>query len=156
MTKIIVLIFIFCLSGCSSQPQLMMPSTAMSTEGAEVRERLLAQYREWQGVPYRLGGTDKRGVDCSAFTQVTFRQKLGLNLPRTTKGQVTQGRQISPTSLEPGDLLFYHSSVKVRHVGIYLGKGQFLHASTSRGVMISELNNPYWIEHFWQARRLAP
>lgn len=156
MTKIIVLIFICFLSGCSSQPQRIMPSTEMSTEGAAVRQRLLVQYREWQGVPYRLGGTDKRGIDCSAFTQVTFRQQLDLHLPRTTRDQVKQGQQISPSNIEPGDLLFYHSSVKLRHVGIYLGRGQFLHASTSRGVMISELNNPYWIEHFWQARRLVP
>ncbi len=154
MTKTIVLILIICLSGCSSQPQRIAPSVSISTEGREVRQRLLAYYEEWQGVPYRLGGTDKQGVDCSAFTQLAFREKLRFDLPRTTEGQVKRGRQISPTGLEPGDLLFYKSSVKVRHVGIYLGEGQFMHASTSRGVMISELNNPYWIDHFWQARRL--
>jgi cell wall-associated NlpC family hydrolase len=156
MTKTIVLILIICLSGCVSQPQRITPSASVSIGEGEVRQRLLAHYSEWQGVPYRLGGADKRGVDCSAFTQLAFREQLGFDLPRTTEGQVKRGRQVSPTSLEPGDLLFYHSSVKVRHVGIYLGDGQFMHASTSRGVMISELNNPYWTDHFWQARRLGP
>ena len=154
MTKTIVLILMLCLSGCVTQTQRISPSVAMSVEEAEIRQRLLIQYQEWQGVPYRLGGTNKRGVDCSAFTQLTFLQQLGVNLPRTTEDQVTQGKQVSLAILAPGDLLFYRSSIKVRHVGVYLGEGQFLHASTSRGVMISELDNPYWVEHFWQARRL--
>ena len=154
MTKTIVLILILFLSGCITQPQRISPSVVMSVEEAEIRQRLLIQFQEWQGVPYRLGGTNKRGVDCSAFTQLTFRQQLGVNLPRTTEDQVKQGKQVSLAILVPGDLLFYRSSIKVRHVGVYLGEGQFLHASTSRGVMISELDNPYWVEHFWQARRL--
>ncbi|BBB25874.1 NlpC/P60 family protein [Amphritea japonica] len=153
MTKTIILMLILCLSGCAAQPQRIAQPEVMSAEGAEVRQRLLVQYQEWQGVPYRLGGTDKRGVDCSAFTQLTFREQLGVELPRTTVDQVKQGKQVSLALIKPGDLLFYRSSIKVRHVGIYLGEGQFLHASTSRGVMISELDNPYWVEHFWQARR---
>jgi len=156
MTRFIALLLLLSLSGCGSQPYRAAGSPATTTEqSSEVRESLLLQYREWQGVPYQLGGAGKEGVDCSAFTQLTFRQRFGAAIPRTTLAQARLGRQVELQQLLPGDLLFYRSRVKLRHVGIYMGNGEFLHASTSRGVMISSLNNPYWREHFWQARRLT-
>ncbi|MBR9868667.1 MAG: glycoside hydrolase [Oceanospirillales bacterium] len=156
MTRFIALLLLLSLSGCGSQPYRAAELPSSTAEpSSEVRASLLQQYREWQGVPYLLGGQDKQGVDCSAFTQLTFRQRLGAEIPRTTLAQARLGYQVEMPQLQPGDLLFYRSRVKLRHVGIYIGKGEFLHASTSRGVMISSLNNPYWIQHFWQARRLT-
>ncbi|RTE67785.1 glycoside hydrolase [Amphritea opalescens] len=125
-----------------------------SGEDMAVRQRLLQHYQTWQGVPYRLGGTTKQGVDCSSFTQQAFQQQFGVQLPRTTADQAAEGMRVAGRSLQPGDLLFYRPGAKGRHVGIYVGRGEFLHASTSRGVMISRVDNPYWRQYFWQARRL--
>lgn len=162
-------IALFCLlslalSGCARQshyademkqaPHDVEVSSLGQQSAATVRHRLLQHYQVWQGVPYRLGGNDKQGIDCSSFTQQTFRQQFGIALPRTTQAQARVGERLEPALLSPGDLLFYRSLVKVRHVGIYLGQGEFLHASTSQGVIISKVDNPYWAGHFWQARRL--
>lgn len=127
---------------------------ALPAGQAEVRQALLTHYHRWRGVPYRLGGTGRSGIDCSAFTQLTYQDQFNRLLPRTTVGQARQGQSVERQSLQAGDLVFFKTDVKVRHVGIYMGQGEFLHASTSRGVVISRLNNPYWQQHYWQARRL--
>jgi probable lipoprotein NlpC len=115
---------------------------------------LKKQYAQWRGVPYRSGGQSKRGVDCSGFVQLTFRDRFHMNIPRSTKGLVRYGKKIRRSSLLPGDLVFFRTGFRKRHVGIYVKDGTFLHASTSRGVMLSSLNDDYWDDHFWQARRV--
>ncbi|TKG10403.1 C40 family peptidase, partial [Vibrio lentus] len=75
-------------------------------------------------------------------------------LPRTTKDQSQQGKEIAYEQAISGDLVFFKTSPKVRHVGVYLGNKQFLHASTSKGVIISRLDNPYWASKFWHFRRI--
>lgn len=120
---------------------------------ALVRQALLAQHARWVGTPYRLGGTSRGGVDCSALVQNVFEETFRLSLPRTTGEQVNQGRPVARDELAPGDLVFFRPPGTYRHVGIYVGEGRFLHASSSRGVMISTLDNSYWRRHFWQARR---
>jgi len=122
-----------------------------------VRRALLAQHERWMGTPYRLGGTSTRGVDCSALVQNVFEETFRLSLPRTTGEQVREGSPIARDELAPGDLVFFRPPGAYRHVGIYVGEGRFLHASSSRGVMISTLDNSYWRRYYWQARRaLAP
>jgi murein DD-endopeptidase / murein LD-carboxypeptidase len=121
---------------------------------AEVKTKLMAQYQEWRGVPYDHGGLSKRGVDCSGFVYLTYRNKFGINLPRSTELQSRLGIQISPREMKTGDLVFFSSLFTDTHVGIYLGKGHFLHASTSQGVMISNMNNEYWRDKFWKAQRI--
>lgn len=154
MTRVVALILLLSLGGCDSPSYRAADPLTPTAEYSEVRARLLQHYRDWQGVPYRLGGVDKRGVDCSAFTQLAFRQQLAIDIPRTTQTQAQVGQQVGIQQLLPGDLLFYRSPTKLRHVGIYIGNGEFMHASTSRGVMISLMSNPYWRQYFWQARRL--
>lgn len=121
---------------------------------SSVADALNLQYNEWKGVRYREGGLSKKGVDCSGFVQLTFRNRLGKSIPRTTKALSKFGKKIRRRSLRPGDLVFFKTGRKVRHVGIYYGDNRFLHASTSRGVMISGLDDIYWGERFWQARRV--
>jgi cell wall-associated NlpC family hydrolase len=124
---------------------------------ARVRQALLAQHERWAGTPYRLGGTTRRGIDCSALVQNVFSDTFRLELPRSTGEQVRQGVAISRDELQVGDLVFFRPPGAYDHVGIYVGEGYFLHASTSRGVMLSRLDNRYWQRHYWQARRtLAP
>lgn len=111
---------------------------------------------EWKGTRYRLGGSTKNGVDCSGFTQLTFRDLFGISLPRTTTEQANAGVKIAKSELRTGDLVFFKTGrgPNGKHVGIYVKNGQFLHASTKGGVIYSDLNSPYWSKTFWQARRL--
>lgn len=118
-----------------------------------IRDALMAEHDYWVGTPYRLGGESRHGVDCSALVQQIFDKAFALDLPRTTKGQVLEGRRIETDELKPGDLVFFRPSSAYRHVGIYVGDGHFLHASASRGVIISRMDNVFWRRHFWQARR---
>lgn len=120
-----------------------------------VKATLMAEYESWKGTPYRLGGESAAGIDCSALVQRIFRDGLDLDLPRSTSGQALIGRRIDRDALKTGDLVFFKPSRSGRHVGIYLGEGRFLHASSSKGVRISHLDNPYWQRHYWQSRRAS-
>jgi cell wall-associated NlpC family hydrolase len=118
-----------------------------------IRQALLAQHERWAGTPYRIGGTGRSGIDCSALVQNVFSETFRLQLPRSTSGQVQEGTQVSRDQLQVGDLVFFRPPGRYDHVGIYVGDGYFLHASTSQGVMLSELDNSYWQRYYWQARR---
>ncbi|WP_082732158.1 NlpC/P60 family protein [Photobacterium aquimaris] len=111
-------------------------------------------YRSWKGTPYRYGGSSKKGIDCSAFVQVGYSSVYQKILPRTTLELVKKGKQVKRHTAKEGDLVFFRTGRNSRHVGIYLGNSEFLHASQSKGVIISRLDNPYWKRHFWQIRRL--
>lgn len=120
----------------------------------DIKSRLMEQYASWKGVRYRMGGDSKRGIDCSAFVQRTFREQFGLELPRSTYEQQDMGRQIQRTKLRVGDLVLFRAGSTGRHVGIYLGNDQFVHASTSSGVMISNMNENYWKARYQEGRRV--
>lgn len=120
----------------------------------DVKSRLMDQYASWKGVRYRLGGSSKKGIDCSAFVQQTFRDQFGLELPRSTSEQQDTGKSISRSKLRTGDLVLFRAGSTGRHVGIYIGNNQFVHASTSSGVMISNLSEPYWDKRYNKARRV--
>ncbi|MGL4195177.1 MAG: bifunctional murein DD-endopeptidase/murein LD-carboxypeptidase, partial [Edwardsiella piscicida] len=95
-----------------------------------------------------------RGIDCSAFVQRTFREQFGLELPRSTSQQEGTGHAIKRSKLRIGDLVLFRAGSTGRHVGIYLGNDQFVHASTSSGVTISNLNDTYWNKRYREARRV--
>ena len=120
-----------------------------------LRVSLEAQHEDWKGVPYRYGGLSPRGVDCSGFVYLTFLSRLGMEVPRTTTELLQSGEKVKRDEIQVGDLVFFRTGPGNRHVGIYMGNGDFLHASTSQGVMTSSLSNPYWHRRYWQARRLA-
>ena len=120
----------------------------------DVKSRIMDQYADWKGVRYRLGGSTKKGIDCSAFVQRTFREQFGLDLPRSTYEQQEMGKSISRTNLRTGDLVLCRAGSTGRHVGIYIGNDQFVHASTSSGVTISSMNEPYWKKRYNEARRV--
>lgn len=111
-------------------------------------------YKEWRGTRYRLGGLSKAGIDCSGFVYLTFLDRLGIELPRSTHGQVYKGKEVSRAQLQTGDLVFFRNG-RVNHVGIYLEKGKFMHSSSKSGVRISSLGNTYWQRTYWKARRLS-
>jgi lipoprotein Spr len=120
----------------------------------DVKSRLMDQYASWKGVRYRLGGSTKKGIDCSAFVQRTFRDQFGVELPRSTSEQQDMGKSVSRSKLRTGDLVLFRAGSTGRHVGIYIGNNQFVHASTSSGVMISNMDEPYWNKRYNEARRV--
>lgn len=155
----IILLVILCLllTGCFStgrhtQPLVAKPEPVAVTGMSDIRLVLEEKYEAWAGTPYRLGGLDKTGIDCSGFVQTIFTEAFDFRLPRSTSEQVHVGAPVQRQALEPLDLVFFKTG-RTQHVGIYLGKGEFLHASTSRGVIISRLDNPYWQRNYWTARR---
>lgn len=141
-------------TGCgSARPALdAQPDERPAVDEATLR----AEVDQWMGTPHRLGGLDRHGVDCSGFVLRVYRTLYGLDLPRVTEDQVRTGTPVPRLSLRTGDLVFFRLSRKTRHVGIYLTDGEFAHASSSQGVMISRLTEPYWDRVYWTARRLLP
>jgi probable lipoprotein NlpC len=96
----------------------------------------------------------KRGIDCSGFVYVTVYHQLGIRLPRNTRSLLRLGEHIAQSDLQTGDLVFFKTGRSLRHVGIYLEKGLFMHASTHEGVTMSSLDETYWANTYWTARRL--
>ncbi|WP_438348261.1 C40 family peptidase [Paenibacillus sp. FA6] len=106
------------------------------------------------GVSYKTGGTSTNGFDCSGFTRYVF-TKLGITLPRQSSAQFKTGTAVSRNEMRPGDLVFFNTSGKgVSHVGVFVGSGKFAHASTSRGVIISSLNESYYAKRYVGAKRV--
>lgn len=143
------------LVGCQSQISESPHYASGLSDPAYARSAVYEQYQEWQGVTYRTDGVRRRGDDCSAFMQLTFREQFAMQLPRDTDSQAHVGRAVSSHQLRPGDLVFFNIGRSTRHVGVMVDKNKFLHASSSKGVMISDLNQPYWQRYYWQARRLS-
>jgi len=110
-------------------------------------------YNEWKHVKYRLGGNSKRGIDCSAFTQRVYKEKFDVKIPRTTRTQVKVGKEIKKSQLELGDLIFFKTGKVDRHVGVYMGNGEFMHASI-KGVKFTKVDKPFYKKAYWTSRRI--
>lgn len=143
-------------SDTTLHPGSPLPDTPrpIQQQNKAVIDSLYQQYREWKGTRYALGGMSKRGIDCSGLVYITYRDHLGIELPRTTRYQAQVGNAVKRQQLRPGDLVFFKTGRKLRHVGIYIDNDRFFHASTSRGVTISEMSNRYWKNRYRHARRL--
>ncbi len=107
------------------------------------------------GIRYRFGGSSIRGMDCSAFVQRVYAM-AGIPLPRTARAQAQYGITVSRENLKPGDLLFFQTYARFpSHVGIYIGNGKMIHASSaSRRIVISDINKDYYLRHFLFAKRI--
>jgi len=117
--------------------------------------RMMREISKMMGVPYRLGGADQDGVDCSAYTMLVYKNSLGKQLARTSMEQYGQGSTVSTEDLKFGDLVFFNTTGETAsHVGIYLGDDLFAHASTTLGVTISSLVSPYYKKRYEGARRV--
>ena len=107
-------------------------------------QRLYRYIDEWWGTPYRLGGTGRSGIDCSAFVQGLQAEVYGQKVPRVTGDQQAACRPVPDAERREGDILFFRTGDRVMHVGVYLQNHRFVHASTSRGVVIDDLRSDYW------------
>lgn len=143
------------MSGCSWVPFWEKPSEPLFADLNELEKRLYDEFRRWQGTPYLHGGNSSKGIDCSGFVIKIYRKLFGILLPRDTIQQAAMGISVSEDRLRAGDLLFFSQySKKINHVGIYLKDGKFIHASTSKGVMLSRLDLAYWQNAYRTARRI--
>lgn len=118
-----------------------------------MNKELMDFYNEWKGVKYKYGGDSKKGIDCSAFTQRIYKEKFDLNIPRTTRTQVKVGKHIKRSKLEMGDLVFFRTGKFDKHVGIYMGNGDFMHASI-KGIKFTKLDKPFYKRNYWTSRRV--
>ncbi|HEX7871185.1 MAG TPA: NlpC/P60 family protein [Chryseobacterium sp.] len=122
-------------------------------------DNILTEASTYIGTPYRYGGTTRNGIDCSAFVLSVFGAAAGLTLPRVAASQSQEGESIDKENLQKGDLIFFSHGRRISHVGIVEdvteeGEVKFIHAATSKGVMISSLNDSYWGPKFRFAKRV--
>lgn len=125
--------------------------------GDEIKERqefLQLAHKDWKGVPYLLGGSGYEGIDCSAFMQVVFEDYFSRKIPRTTKEQLGYGKSIRKSQLQTGDMVFFKTGARTYHVGVMINQKEFLHASTTVGVTISDLDRDFWNDTYLSARRV--
>lgn len=123
-------------------------------DAVAARNALSQFYTSWRGVPYSAGGMSRAAVDCSGLAFIAYRDIFGMHLPRTVEEQARYGRNVTRESLRPGDLVFFRTGLFQDHVGIFYHESSFIHASSSKGVMISRLDEPYWQNSFSKAKRL--
>lgn len=136
-----------------SSHQLSISSSTVHNDTQKLK-KILTHYDEWEGVSYKFGGNSRKGIDCSAYMQRVFADEFDFNLPRSSHEQAKLGSRIGKNDLDTGDLVFFKTSPQERHVGVYIGEGKFIHASSSAGVTVSTLDDKYWRTRYEQARRI--
>jgi cell wall-associated NlpC family hydrolase len=117
---------------------------------------MIESIRSYLGTPYRWGGNSRYGIDCSGFTQAVYREQ-GIYIPRVSRQQFQIGKPIASENLQFGDLVFFnkYGYGTISHVGIYIGNGQFVHATTREGVAVSSFNKRYYRIRYVGAKRLV-
>lgn len=141
----------------SSVVNTRIENANVNAGSATLKERMLMEIIKYLDTPYKYGGVDKTGIDCSAFTQLLYKNVLSMQLQRSARLQFNQGEVITDkNNLMFGDLVFFNTRHRVKpgHVGIYIGDNLFAHASSSKGVTISSLNLSYYSSRFMGARRI--
>jgi hypothetical protein len=126
----------------------------------ESRNAMIAYSKKFIGTPYKAGGTDERGMDCSGFLYTVARESIGLQLPRTSAALYGMARLVSDEEREPGDILFFRTAdAKISHAALYLGNDQFIHAASegpNTGVIVSSLKETYWKHTYTGAGQILP
>jgi cell wall-associated NlpC family hydrolase len=135
-------------------PRRQAPSQQAPTQSESARAAVRAEALRWIGTPHSLGGADSTGMDCSGLVWLVFQKAAGVKLPRVSHEQARFGSPASLAELRPGDLVFFQTpgSRQINHVGIWLGDGRFIHASTQKGVVVSRLAEPYYTQAYRGAR----
>lgn len=113
-------------------------------------EKLYHVIDEWMGVPYKYGGKDKNGIDCSGFSGMIYKTVFGIALPASSNDIYKVSKFVKKYELKEGDLVFFKiDKPTVSHVGVYLANNKFVHATTRKGVMINDLDEPYYANSFF-------
>ncbi len=161
---------VFVLVSCKQQQQLVKglsnetKSPTLQTKYAEklgvnsnniTNQKLYEFIDEWYAVPYKYAGKTKAGIDCSGFSCILYSTIYQKNISNSSKGLYEQAKKIDVDDLKEGDLVFFKiESKSVSHVGVYLQNNKFVHATTKKGVLISDLNEPYYKKYFYSAGRI--
>lgn len=132
-------------------------SSSASRRSPEIGGNVVAEARRWIGTPYRYGGKDRKGVDCSGLVMLVYKTAAEVDIPRSSSAQRVFCVPIAKDDLSEGDLLFFasrDSGGKVAHVGIYSGNGRMIHASSSKGVIESPVDDVYFNRHYISSGRI--
>lgn len=150
-TRILILFLVFLLVGCATL-RLKPYAELLSFDTIKLRPSV----KKYLGTPYRRGGNTTKGIDCSGLVVSVFKEQ-GVGLPRTVKGLLSAGREVLAAKPKFGDLVFFKRRLfsRTSHVGIYFGKGKFVHASSSKGVTMSNFYSSYWQRRCTSIRRVA-
>lgn len=155
-------ICLFFLSSCSSSKSVedaygYESSIDNKQKKTKSEKRLIKEAKKWLGVKYEYGGSTKDGTDCSGFVMKVFLSVYDIKLPRTSRDQQAFCKRIKKSELKIGDLVFFATTKnkkRVSHVGIYIGDGEFIHASSSKGVVISKLSQGYYTRNYHSSGRV--
>ncbi|MCP4580046.1 MAG: hypothetical protein GY839_00400 [candidate division Zixibacteria bacterium] len=146
------LVIVIILASCGSAPKHKAPQDRFSHKQ---RLTIATTARSYLGLPYRYGGRNKNGFDCSGLVNRVYTEALGMKLPRTTGKLFELSYQINSRQAGTGDLAFFRiKGARIDHVGIMINRYEFIHASTSRGVIVSNFKSDYYRKHFAGIRRL--
>lgn len=116
--------------------------------------KMISYSLDFLGTDYKYGGSSVAAIDCSAFVKTVFKE-VNINLPRTSREQVSLGLDVTLNELKEGDLLFFAKKKRINHVGMYIGNDMFIHAARKgKGVIVTKLDSPYVKKHFVKAKRL--
>ena len=165
------LFVLFAASACKSPKGITSTDTATSAstknitkkyaqllgvnEKEVINPQLYSFIDEWYGAPYKYGGKDKQGIDCSNFTAILYKEAFHKSILGSSSSLFEQCKVISKNELEQGDLLFFKiESNDVSHIAVYLQNNKFVHATTKKGVMIDDLDEAYYKKYFYKAGRI--
>jgi probable lipoprotein NlpC len=168
--NIFVIILILCAAslfgapldaGFSQAPKASASPEEKSKAYLEARYKVINAAVKYEKTPYRYGGITSSGLDCSGFVYLSFKDALGVSLPRSASGLHSWAEKISGDKAQPGDLLFFKTdnTGKISHVAIYLGDGHFIHSASAgpkTGVIYSDFSDKYWSRTFAGAGRVFP
>lgn len=151
----------FILSSCSSSKNIANDPIYNPSGNEQLLSKdeikLIKEAKSWIGTKYKYGGHSREGTDCSGFVLQVYKAVYDLKLPRSSKEQYTFCKKISKNKMRVGDLVFFatgKSKDVVSHVGIYIGNNEFIHASSSKGVVISNLDQNYYVRTFVSAGKV--
>lgn len=140
----------------TSSSKMKNVANILGVNESDIKNEKLYQFiSAWYGTPYKYGGCDIKGTDCSCLTINLYKEVYKKNLPRTADEIFKSCDKLSSSKVEKGDMVFFKiESKQITHVGVYLKNNKFIHASTKKGVMISDLNEPYFKKYFYTFGRL--
>jgi cell wall-associated NlpC family hydrolase len=160
---LLIILFSLVLSACRSSARFSTQTSTKSDQSSrgqdhnEESSSLNSYIQQWLHTPYKYGGMSKSGVDCSGFSSIVMRDVFDIDIPRTAEDQYNSGEKIRDGWRKPGDLVFFKNvrGRGVDHVGIFLGNNRFVHASTKKGVIVSDLDEDYYHQRYVGSCRFA-
>ncbi len=168
----ILLIFAISISSCRSHKEtIKIETTKNTTTSKKVQEKyaiilkvdkskienikLYAFIDEWYGTPYKYGGKNKTGIDCSNFTSTLYSSIYNKSISGSSSSIFEKCSTISKSNMEEGDFVFFKiDGNKVSHIGVYLQNNKFVHATAKKGVMIDDLDEPYYKKYYFKSGRI--